>query len=160
MLGALTRLVLQLKFYNRLQPDDCFLIFACICLTASTALCYTNVRDLYWNQELDYNPSLFLYLMQKHIDVAARFNAYRKAYDSSTTLLWTAIFAVKFAYLAFFRRLVDRIRPLVIYWRIVVGFCAVSFPVGVISIYVSCSGDAGKTQEAGQYFQPCFFLSR
>ena len=148
MLAALTRLGLQLKFYRRLQLDDCFLIFACICLTASTALCYTHVGDLYRNQELNYDPSLLLYLMQEHVDVAARINTYLKVYDSSTSLLWTVIFAVKFAYLAFFRRLVDRVRPLVIYWRIVVGLCVVSYPIGIISIYISCSE---KNQEAGQH---------
>ena len=87
--------------------------------------------------------------MQEHVDVAARINVYQKVYDSSTSLLWTVIFAVKFAYLAFFRRLVDRLPPLVIYWRIVVGLCAVSYPIGVISIYVSCPE---KNQEAGQHF--------
>ena len=149
MLGALTRLVLQLKFYRRLQVDDCFLIFACICLTASTVLCYATVGDLYWNQELNYNPFLLLYLMRENIDVAAHINAYQNVYESSTSLLWAAIFAVKFAYLAFFTRLVDRLRYLVIYWRIVVGLCAVSFPICVISIYVSCSK---RKQEAGQHF--------
>ena len=136
MLGALTRLVLQLKFYHRLQLDDCFLIFACICLTASTVLCYANVGNLYWS--LSYTPSFLLHLMQEHVDVAAHVHACRKAYDSSTSLLWTVIFAVKFAYLAFFRRLVDRVYPLLIYWRIVISLCAVSFPICVISIYVSC----------------------
>ena len=149
MLAALTRLVLQLKFHHRLQLDDFFLIFACICLTASTVLCYANVGDLYWNEELNYNPSLLLFLMQQHVDVAVHINAYQSVYQSSTSLLWAAIFAVKFAYLAFFRRLVDRLRPLVIYWRIVVGLCAVSFPICVISIYVVC---LKRKQEAGQHF--------
>ena len=147
ILGALTRLVLQLKLHHRLQLDDTFLIFACICLTASTVLCYANVGNLYWNQELNYHPSLLLYLMQEHVDVAAHVNAYQSVYESSTSLLWAVIFAVKFAYLAFFRRLVDRVCSLVIYWRIVVGLCAVSFPICVISIYVSCSK---KKQKAGQ----------
>ena len=81
MLAALTRLVLQLKFHHRLQLDDFFLIFACICLTASTVLCYANVGDLYWNEELNYNPSLLLYLMQQHVDVAVHINAYQSVYQ-------------------------------------------------------------------------------
>ena len=147
MLGALTRLVLQLKFYHRLQLDDWFLIFACICLTTSTVLSYANVGDLYWSQELIYNPSPLLHPTQEHVDVAAHIIAFQ------TSLLWTVIFAVKFAYLAFFRRLVDRLRPLIIYWRIIVGISAVSFPICVISIYVSCFK---KKLGAGQHFQLCF----
>ncbi len=150
MLGALTRLVLQLKTCHRLQVDDCFLIFACICLTATTVLSYANVGDLYWSQELNYNPSLLLYLMKQHVDIAARINTYQRVYNSQASLQWTVIFAVKFAYLAFFRRLVDRLRPLVIYWRIIVGLSAVSFPVCVISIYISCWKEK---DEASQHFQ-------
>ena len=136
MLGALTRLILQLKNYHRLQVDDRFLVFACVCLTASTVLSYATVRDLYWNQELNCNPSLLLYLMKEHVDSAAHISGCQRVYNGSASLLWTAILNVKSAYLAFFRRLVDRLRPLVIYWRIIVGLSAVSFLVCVISICV------------------------
>ena len=146
MLGALTRLVLHLKTYRRLQVDDYLLVFACICLTAVTVLSYANVRALYWSQILGYNPSIMLYLDEEHVDAAAQINSYQKIYSSSASLLWTVVFAVKFAYLAFFRSLVNRLRPLIIYWRILVGLSAVSFPVCVISIYISCSK---KKQESG-----------
>ena len=137
---------MQLKTYRRLHVDDCFLIFACICLTASTILSYAKVRDLYWAQELNYNPRGFLYL-EEHANIVPHINAYQKLYNSYASLLWTAIFAVKFAYLAFFRRLVNRLRPLVIYWWVIVGLSAASFPLCVVSIYVSCMM---KKQKAGQ----------
>lgn len=127
-----------MKTYRRLQVDDYFLLFACICLTASTVLGYINVSNLYWSQELDYNPTRSLFLLDEHVDIAAHINAYERLYYSYPSLLWAAIFAVKFAYLAFFRRLVDRVRPLVIYWRIIVILSVVSLPVCIVTIYVSC----------------------
>ncbi|MCJ1422479.1 hypothetical protein MMC29_000359 [Sticta canariensis] len=130
LLAALTRLVLQLKTYRHLQVEDYSLIFACISLTASTILGYAN--------ELNYNPARYFHLVEEHVDVAAHINAYERLYYSYPCLLWATIFSVKFAYLAFFRRLVDRARPLVIYWRIVVGLSVVSFPVCVVSVYVVC----------------------
>lgn len=155
MLGALTRLGIQWKTHRRLQVDDFFLIVACTSLTASTILSYIKVRDLYWSQALNYDSALGLLYMEEHTELAAHINAYRLLYNSYASLQWTTIFAVKFAYLTFFRRLVDRLRPLIIYWQFIVGFSAVSFPVCVVSIYVSCKE---KRQENGQRFWVHFFL--
>jgi len=138
MIAALTRLALQLKTHRRLYSDDCFLIFACICLTGGTVLGYIKVGILYWSQELNYNPSHAIYILADHEDIAAHINENKRLYYSYIALLWAAIFAVKFAYLAFFRRLIDRIRPLVIYWRVIVGVTVIFFPVSIVGIYVSC----------------------
>ena len=138
MIAALFRLILQRKIHRRLFLDDYFLIFACILLTASMFLGYTNVGTLYWSQELIYNPSRFAHLLEGHVDIAAHINAYNRLYLSYPTLLWTAIFAVKFGYLAFFRRLIARVTPLVTYWRVVIGITIVSFPICIISNYVNC----------------------
>ena len=135
---ALVRLILQLKTYRRFYVDDYFLIFACVCLTASTVLGFINVDNLYWEQEIDYSPGLIIELMEQHVDIAAHINTYERLYRSYPVLLWAAIFAVKFAYLAFFRRLVDRIRPFLTYWWVIVGLSVVSFPVCVISVYLPC----------------------
>lgn len=155
MLGALTRLVIQLKTHRRLQVDDYFLIVACTSLTASTILSYVKVRDLYWSQTLNYDSEVSLLYMKKQTETAGHINTYQLLYNSYVSLLWTTIFAVKFAYLIFFRRLVDRLRPLIIYWRFIVGLSAVSFPVCVVTVYVSCNE---KKQKGSQHFQLRFFL--
>ena len=148
MVAALVRLIVQIKLHRRLFLDDYFLIFACICLTAGTGLGYANVGSLYWSEELNYNPTHIYYLLANHVDIAARINVYQRLYYSYPALLWAAIFAVKFAYLAFFRRLIERVRGLIIYWRIVVGIATVSLPVCIVSIYVSCTKWG---LEAGEY---------
>ena len=107
-------------------------------LTAGTVLGYAKVGDLYWSEELNYNPERIYYLLAEHVDVGARINSYERLYFSYPAVLWTTIFAVKFAYLAFFRRLIDRITPLIKYWRVVLGIAILSFPICIISIYVAC----------------------
>ena len=135
---ASIRLILQARVNRRLYLDDYILIFACVSLTAGTVLGYANVGNLYWSEGLNYNPTHIYYLLAEHVDVGARISVYERLYYSYPAILWTSIFAIKFAYLVFFRRLIDRITPLIIYWRVVLGITIVSFPVCIVSIYVSC----------------------
>ena len=117
-------------------------------LTAATVLGYANVGNLYWSEELHLNPAHIYHLLAEHVDVGAGIITYERLQSSYPALLWTSIFVVKFAYLAFFRRLIDRITPLIIFWRVVVGIAVVSFLICIISIYVSC---AKWGLEAGKY---------
>lgn len=147
MITAMARLILQFKAHRRFYLDDWLLVFATVCLTTSTVLGYVKVGTLYWSQELNYNESRISELISQHVDLAAHINAFQRLYYTYPTVLWLSIFAIKFAYLAFLRRLVDRIKPLIGHWRIVVCITSLSFPVCVISVYVSCNKwglDAGK----------------
>lgn len=144
---ASIRLLLQMKIHRRLYVDDYFLIFACVCLTAATILCCASIGHLYFSQDLDFNPTHIYYLLAEHVDIASAIDAYIRLFQIYPSLQWATIFGVKCAYLAFFRRLIDRIRPLVIYWRVVTAITIVSFPVCIVSIFVVCT----KTGlEAGQ----------
>ncbi|KAL8637927.1 MAG: hypothetical protein Q9228_004859 [Teloschistes exilis] len=147
MIAAIARLMLQFKAHRRFFLDDWLLIFATVCLTTSTVIGYVKVGTLYWSQELNYNEFRVIELISQHVDLAAHINAFQRLYFTYPTVLWLSIFAIKFAYLAFLRRLVDRIKPLIGHWRIVVCITSVSFPVCIISVYVSCDKwglDAGK----------------
>ena len=53
-------------------------------------------------------------------------------------LAWCAIMAVKFSFLFLFRKLIDRIQPLVIYWWVVTAFNVVVLGYGVSVYYVAC----------------------
>ena len=57
----------------------------------------------------------------------------------ATTLSWCAIMAVKFSFLYLFRKLIDRIKPLIIYWWVVTAFNVVALGYGVIVYYVACN---------------------
>lgn len=138
MVAATARFVLQIKVHRRLHLDDYFLLLACICITAGTVLGYLKVGDLYWSEDLSLNPTRLLSLLTSEGDFINRVNAYERLYYIYPALLWTAIFAVKFAYLTFFRQLVARLRPLIIYWRVVLATTIISFPVCIASIYLGC----------------------
>lgn len=138
MVAATTRFVLQIKLYRRLHIDDYFLLLACICVTAGTVLGYTKVGDLYWTEDLSLHPTRLASLLVSEEDFVNQVNAYKRLSYAYPALLWTAIFAVKFAYLIFFRQLVARLRPLIIYWRVVLTITIISFPVCILSIYVGC----------------------
>ena len=53
-------------------------------------------------------------------------------------LAWCAIMAVKLCFLFLFRKLIDRIQPLVIYWWVVTAYNVVVFGYGVSVYYVIC----------------------
>lgn len=138
MVAATARFILQIKVHRRLHVDDYFLLLACICVTAGTVLGYINVGNLYWSEDLSLNPTRLMSLLTSENDFINRVNAYERLYYTYPALLWTAIFAVKFAYLTFFRQLVARLRPLILYWRVVLATTIISFPVCVVSIYLGC----------------------
>ena len=127
-------MTLQIRLHRRIQLDDWFLLFACICLTIGTILTYTNIGNLYFGEELGLNTGLLSIPM----DIVTDINNYEKLYYTYPALAWTTIFFVKFAYLYFFRQLVDRVKPLIIYWRVVVVTAAISYPICIVSIYIAC----------------------
>lgn len=151
MVAATTRFIIQIKLYRRLHVDDYFLLLACVCVTAGTVLGYTNVGDLYWSEDLSLNPTRLTSLLVSEEDFVNHVNAYKRLSYAYPALLWTAIFAVKFAYLTFFRQLVARLRPLIIYWRVLLTTTIISFPMCIVSIYLGCEKwglEAGMRHQA------------
>ncbi|KAJ5663900.1 hypothetical protein N7507_004631 [Penicillium longicatenatum] len=57
---------------------------------------------------------------------------------ASLMLSWCAISLVKFFFLVFFKRLIDRLRPWQIYWWIVFGYNVVLVSFGITVYYASC----------------------
>ena len=142
MVLALIRLILQLKLHHRLFLEDFFLFLAVLCLIASTTLTFYYMEIMYLSQELIFNHDRFILLLEhdpSHADyiVDTFVNEGQPFYFACPALLWVSIFAVKFNYLAFFRRLIDRVKPLIIYWRFVVAVTIVSFPLCVLPLKVN-----------------------
>lgn len=119
MIAATARTVVRLKTYRRLFVDDIFLLFACICLTVTTILTYNMISDLY-------TPYVQWELMPPEV-LGPRVTRYQRTVFANLAISWTVIFAVKFAFLCFFRALVDRIKNWTTYWKVVLGVTTVSF---------------------------------
>lgn len=54
------------------------------------------------------------------------------------TLTWSSLMAVKFCYLALFKKLVDRIKPMRTYWWIVTVFNVAVAAYGATVYWVAC----------------------
>ena len=139
MVTALFRLLLQLGVHRRLYLDDWLLILAISSLSASTAIGYLKVGVLYWEQELNYNETRCVELLAMHVNNGAGITSSGQLAYIYSTFLWISTFAVKFAYLAFFRRLVERIKPLMCYCRIIIAITMMAFTVCIISLCVPCT---------------------
>ena len=124
-----------MRVHRRLQIDDCFLLGACACLTGATLLTFIKFSDLYFAEEFGLNVGR----LPIPDDIFQRIYSYEDLYYSAPVLAWTAIYFVKFAYLYFFRVLVNRVRKLKIFRSILLVVAAISWPVCVISVYIPCT---------------------
>ena len=74
---------------------------------------------------------------------------YQKPLFANIDLASAAVYFVKFAFLCFFRPLIDRLHGMIAYWRVVIGICIVAFVFGICSPFVECpyfGTSAGKTR--------------
>ena len=144
---------------KRLQLDDCFLIFACICLVLSTFLLLWGLTSVLLLEKAELgqingmtsdpaNPVLILEQLRFFEDV-------NWAY---LTLTWTTIFSVKAAFLAFFRHLVNRLHSMHVYWKAVVICTALVFVVAVCDAFITCS-HVGTSARQQHFLSNVFLLA-
>ena len=81
---------------------------------------------------------------------------FEKLVVGAMVLTWCAIISVKFSYLFLFRKLIDRIRPMILYWWVAVVYNALISAYGiVIYAYVRpwyCTAISGTSRNS--YFAP------
>ena len=117
--------------------DDAFLIVALGSLTSLLGVMYaTSIDNMYLIEFLTYMlpgppPPL-------PADTPQRGNDYQRYVNVILILSWITINAVKFSFLFFFRQLIDRVKPLVIYWRIVLVACVGAMVYGICAFFVAC----------------------
>ncbi|CAO1598713.1 hypothetical protein XANCAGTX0491_002473 [Xanthoria calcicola] len=78
-------------------------------------------------QDMPLDPSFFRPVYQ-----------YLKWITVNQTLAWSSIMAVKFSFLFHFRKLIDRIPPLITYWWCVVAFNAIAWGYGFSTYFLIC----------------------
>ncbi|MCJ1362616.1 hypothetical protein MMC16_001721 [Acarospora aff. strigata] len=137
ILSVVVRIAIRLQSQKRLQLDDYLLIFAFICLTAATVLLYIGTSVIYFIEEVTLNGIGATQAVGMAVFLQ-RLVYYQKINWAYLALSWTTIFFVKFAFLSFFRPLVDRLPSMHMYWRIVVGFTALVFAFAVCDAFIVC----------------------
>lgn len=71
-------------------------------------------------------------------DVIQEVNDYHKMNTVALMLSWTAVASVKLSYLVLFRRLIDRLPGIVLYWRTVLVFNLAGIGFGLATYYLAC----------------------
>ncbi|KAI9823815.1 MAG: hypothetical protein M1826_007636 [Phylliscum demangeonii] len=133
IIAAVVRTAYRLRSQRRLFVDDLFLLLACIFLAAATIVLYTTMTDLY----LSYS-SWTLLLAADPDGAVKRGVRYLRRFFAYASMTWTAIYAVKLSFLFFFRVLVDRIRYMIMYWRVVLGATLVAGGLCVCESAIEC----------------------
>ena len=134
------RTALRLHFQRRLCIDDAFLLLACVALTAAVPVLYRAIGPLYSLQELASGRlSATSWSQSAGTNLNAEVHRYKLLHTTYEALVWTAIFAVKFSFLSFFRHIVDRIPSLIIHWKVVGGMNIVACVFCVCFSFMTCS---------------------
>ena len=76
-------------------------------------------------------------------DLLQQVNAFHKWISTVSMLCWAAIMAVKFSFLALFRRLIQGIKSLAIYWWIVTLFNIGTLGYGTSVYFAACPHFSG-----------------
>lgn len=134
--AAVARTMIRSRIIQRFALDDALLLFACVCLTVATGLLYKIVPKLYFYEELELNSTESLLLPVS--DDVKGIVSLERIMDAYMLISWLVIFAVKFCFLSFFRGMIDRLKPMIIYWRVVVLLTAIFGAVSLCESFIAC----------------------
>ena len=147
IISVSARYYIRLAVQKEFGLDDAFLAFGTACLVAAMVVLYINMDNMYLTEAMSYAPTRFP-LQPQDLDRAI---AFRKQVTASLILTWVAMMAVKFSFLALFRRLIDRMPPLIRYWRVVVVFNLAVTAYGASVYIIACPHFSGmKFGKTGQ----------
>lgn len=119
---------------RRLDADDYFLIFGLLCLGAGTVLVHLFCQTIFFIQAIQIDPP--------RIFPADQYEQLSKTYAailSFLCIIWTAIFAIKFSFLALFRLLIRRLpKPIIRYYWITVGVTITTWLFFIAEPWIYC----------------------
>lgn len=117
ILAAIARAYIRARILKQIAIEDGILLFAILCLSATTVLHYVTTSYLYIAlRTTTLSPGSQLEDSLRGITIDTK-----KEYAIGI-LWWLVIFSVKLAYLVFFRKLVLHLRALTIWWWCVIAF--------------------------------------
>jgi hypothetical protein len=147
ILSFFGRITIRLASRRRLFIDDGFLTVAFVCLIGATAICYRRINMIYLEFAVLRGDQIAALLAFQQIDNLFEQSKWQLAY---LLLLWTAIFAVKWCYLAFFFPLLRAMpKKFIFYYQFSVAFSIISWLFLVIGEQLITCPHVGKA--AGQY---------
>ena len=118
LLSVIARFYIRLRIQKQINIDDAFLLFGTGCLIAAIVLLFQYINSMYTAEALVIGlPNVAI--SPHFIEDALWFH---KMITISLILTWWSLMAVKLCFLFLFKKLVERIRPMLVYWWIVTVF--------------------------------------
>lgn len=133
IIAATLRTFLRIRRSEGLAIDDGFLLLALITLVASEAVVYPARDQLYF--QVNFTPEL----NEPDADDPRRILYYEKLISAAGFLVWTSIFAVKFSFAFFFRKLIRRVRSIEIWWWLIIFILVASACTCTILEFMICA---------------------
>lgn len=149
MSAAAMRISLRIRSQRRLFLDDAFLLIASVALTAAVPVLYNQIAQVYSFQGLASGGLIVSQLQQSETLTEAGVH-YQVLHSTYQTLIWSAIYSVKFSFLSFFRQIVDRVQGLVLYWKVVGVISIVAFGPCICFPFVQCPPRDYVTSKSGK----------
>ncbi|KAI4193838.1 MAG: hypothetical protein LQ348_002764 [Seirophora lacunosa] len=146
LVSVVARYYIRIVIQKEFALDDAFLAFGTACMITAMAVLYTNMDNMYLTEALIYSPAL---LATGSPDLNGVFE-FGKLVKASLILTWVAMMAVKFSFLALFKRLIDRMPGLLRYWWFVVAFNLAVTGYGASVYFVACPDIRGT--KASKFF--------
>jgi hypothetical protein len=131
LIATSARFYVRICVQRQLSIDDGILFLGVLCLISAEALSFTFLDQMYVVGALE-NGVPVDQLPSDFIDQAFD---YQKFSDIALILSWLSMVCVKYSYLLLFKRLINRVRPMVIFWWFTVVLNGVVSVYG-ISIYI------------------------
>jgi len=130
--GSLFRIGLRIFRLKTFGLDDGFLLLALVALTGA-CVCMQQLGELLY---LQIYASLHLIQLPKNVGELLR---YHRLLQSASVLEWVAIFSAKISLLLFFRKLVDRIHRLKIFWTVILVLVSILGCICIPLGFLVCS---------------------
>jgi hypothetical protein len=132
---TISRLYIRVFVQREFTIDDGLILVGFCCLVAGLVLFYTIAEEQFLVSDLTYNKVEALFRAPPNwLDQVMD---YEKQVITSLLCTWAAIVCVKMSFIFFFRKLVERIRSMMIFWWVVllfnVGVCGYGFSVYVLA---------------------------
>ncbi|KAF7876780.1 hypothetical protein EAF04_001863 [Stromatinia cepivora] len=135
LVSAICRFYVRFRIQKDFGLDDGFLLIGICCIVIALIMQYSiNMEPMYLAEALTHNPETAV----MPPDFLQQVFEFQKWITVILMLTWTSIMAVKFSFLFLFRKLIDRIRPLKIYWWIVTIITTGILGFGISVYYLAC----------------------
>ena len=132
LLSVCARFYIRLRVQKQAGIDDAFLLIGTSCLIAAMALLFLFINQMYRAEALLFGVA-DIQLTPSFIEDSLW---YHKISAAALILAWCSLMSVKFCFLVLFRKLVDRIRPMVRYWWFATIF-NIAVAVYGVAVYIA-----------------------